>query len=589
METKKIKTSGEFVIYILAILGLIVIANYFGTRIFKRIDMTDTKQYSVSKATKLALKDLNDIVSIKVFFSKDLPPHLNKLVTDVKDVLSEYQAIAGKNLRITWVDPAKDQETKDLARTLGIPEVQLNSYEKDKSQKMNCYLGIAILYEDKKEALPVVMNLENLEYDLTMSIMKVSRKSVPKVGILKLDTFPTIPPQYRAQMGGNNPESTEEKFSKVYEQLRASYDVSTVDLAGGEPIDSSIKTLIVPGIINMTNRKTFEIDQFFMNGGNLIVLADAVTVDLKYGANATPQESKLLDLLEFYGVRVEKNMILDPSCSEVTVPQQIAQGFTMNVQIPYPYFMQIGPDGFNKKNPAISTLSNVVFPWVSSLTLLVDKNGPDSAKTASATQNDVNGTVLIQSSAGSWPVSGSFDLNPNQQWAQPAESGLSQFNVAAHLSGNFKSFYAGKQVPPVKDIAADDTMSQINLQTNPADASRAITSENSNGQLVVISDADFLTGQFSNSPGNAALLLNLTDWLSLDNNLISVRTRAIKNRTINSDLLKKSTNGPTVIRIVNIIVMPLIVIIIGLIIFYRRRDTAPVSAAPTSKMENSGK
>ena len=177
---------------------------------FTRFDMTAGKEYSISPATKKILKKLDDIITIKVFFSENLPPHVSKTVTDVKDILSEYSAYAGKNLRISWEDPAKSEEAKNLARSLGIPEVQLQTFEKDKVQAIKAYLGIGILYADKKEAIPVVQNLQNLEYDLTMAIMKVSRSSVPKGCSAKTD-IPTTA-AHACQMP-NNPESMEEKLS----------------------------------------------------------------------------------------------------------------------------------------------------------------------------------------------------------------------------------------------------------------------------------------------------------------------------------------------------------------------------------------
>ncbi len=585
MEAKKIKNRSETLIFILAILGILVVVNYFGVRMFTRLDMTEGKEYSISPATKKILKKLDDIVTIKVFFSENLPPHVSKTVTDVKDILSEYSAYAGKNLRISWEDPEKSEEAKNLARSLGIPEVQLQTFEKDKIQAIKAYLGIGILYADKKESIPVVQNLQNLEYDLTMAIMKVSRSSVPKVAVLKTDTFPSLPPYMRSQMP-NNPESMEEKLSKVLEQLRANYDVSTVDLSKGTPIDSTIKTLIIPGGESMTERKLFEIDQFFMKGGNLIVLADAVTVNLQYGAFATPSESKLLDLLEFYGVRVEKNLILDASCSQVSIPQQVGP-FTMNVAVPYPYFVRLGADGFKKEVTAVSTLSDVIFPWASSLTLLVDHQKSDSTGAASSSQDSVKATVLAQSSAKSWAVSDRFDLNPQQQWA-PAKDNLKQYNLAAYLNGNFKSYFAGKSVPPVKSETGD-TLSQISLKQDASDANREIIPSNTNGHLVVIGDADFISGQNASAPGNITLLMNLVDWLSLDDNLISIRSRTLKDRTIESDLLKKESKAPNFIRLVNVVGMPLLVAIAGLLIFLNRREHVPVTVATNNKTENTGK
>lgn len=584
MESKKIKNRSEFLVFILAILGILVVVNYFGIRMFKRFDMTSGKEYSISPATKKVLKKLDDIITIKVFFSKNLPPNVSRTVNDVKDILSEYSAYAGKNLRISWEDPEESEESKNLARSLGIPEVQLQTYEKDKVQAIKAYLGIGILYADKKESIPVVQNLQNLEYDLTMAIMKVSRTTVPKVAILKMDTIPELPPQMRYQMP-KNPESTEEKLAKVYEQLRANYDVSTVDLSNGTPIDTSIKTLVVPGTENMTLRKIFEIDQFFMNGGNLIVLADAVTVNLQYGANAFPTMSKLLDLVEHYGVRVEKNMILDHSCSQVSIPQQVGP-FTMNVAVPYPYFVRLGADGFDKKITAVSTLSDVVLPWPSSLTLLVDQSGKDSTQAKSA-QDNVNATVLAHSSAKSWSVTGSYDLNPQQQWTPPMDN-LKQYNLVAYLSGNFKSYFAGKPVPPVKE-ATNDTLSQIQLNQPAEDLNREVKPSNTNGHLIVVGDQDFISGQNAGQPSNVAMLLNMVDWLSLDDNLISIRSRSITDRTIESDLLKKDSKAPNFIRLVNIVGMPLVVVVIGLVIFFNRREKFPVTVSSNNKSENTSK
>ena len=74
MEKQKVKNRTELIVYVLVIFGLIAVVNYGGAKWFKRIDMTDSKQYSVSTATKKILKSLDDIINIKVFFSKDLPP-----------------------------------------------------------------------------------------------------------------------------------------------------------------------------------------------------------------------------------------------------------------------------------------------------------------------------------------------------------------------------------------------------------------------------------------------------------------------------------------------------------------------------------
>jgi ABC-2 type transport system permease protein len=577
METKKIKNRSELLIYILVILGFIGVINFLATKWFGRIDMTQAKEYSISKPTKTILKNLDDILNVQVFFSKNLPPNLHNTVTNVKDILAEYKAYGGKNVKITWKDPAESDSIKQLARSFGIPEVQLQTFEKDKQQLINGYLGIAILYETKKEVIPVVQNLDNLEYDLTLAIMKVSRKSIPKVGILKMDTIPPIPPQYRNQMKGG-PQGTEEKFAGLYENLRNNYDVTTVDISSGTPIDSSIKTLVIPGLASISDRKAFEIDQYFMHGGNLIVLADAVQVNFQYGINAVPQESKILDLLEKYGVRVEKNLVLDASCGQVSVPQNFGP-IQVPVAVPYPYFVRVGQDGFDRKNPAVSPLSNLILPWTSSLTLLVDK-ADTTGKAKKVDQKKVTGQILVRSSQKSWTASGYFDLNPQQKWA-PAESTFKQQNLVAYLSGSFNSYFEGKTVPPVN--GTNDTLNKINLNANVQDANRQIVNSNSKGHLVVIGDAEFVAGQNAQNPPNVMLVQNLVDWLTLDDNLISIRARTMKDRTIDADLIKEGSSKPNIIRVVNFIFMPAILVLIGFMIFVRRREIIAPSAPIVSQ------
>ena len=580
METKKIKSRTQLVVYILIILGIIAVVNYLGTGWFSRLDLTQGKEYSISPASKKILKGLDDIINVKVYFSKNLPPHMLRTVTDVKDILAEYKAYAGKKLRVTWVDPAESENLKNEARSMGIPEIQMQTVEQDKAQVMNGYLGIAVLFGDRKEVLPVVQNLQNLEYDLTLAIMKVSRTATPKVGILKVDTLPEIPPQYMSRMPPQ-PERTETKFAPLFEKLKENYDVVTVDVSKGAPIDPSIKTLVIPGSAPLSDRGLFEIDQFFMKGGSLIALASAMKIDFsQYGPMVNPVDSKLLDLVQFYGAKVNQDMVLDASCGQVQIPQKVGP-FSMNVAVPYPYFVRVGTSGLNRDNPAVAPLSELILPWPSTISLLVDlaptgkntKSGPKPSATAG--QSGVQATLLAQSSAKSWTASGSIDLNPQQQWHAPSAAALKPSTLAAYLGGSFKSYFAGKAVPPVKQATASDSLGKIALQTDPADAGRSVVPSNAKGHLVVVANSDFVSAQ-NGAPQNVMMVMNLVDWLSQDDNLISIRTRAVKDRTINADLLQKGSATPSVIRFINIITMPLLVVIAGLLIFFRRREHVAV-------------
>jgi gliding-associated putative ABC transporter substrate-binding component GldG len=583
MESRKIKNSSQLIIYALVVLGFIGVLNYLSTKAFVRADLTEKKIYSISNASKKILKKLDDIVSVKVYFSKNLPVNVRSLQADVRDMLSEYKAYAGKNLRITYEDPTKSEEEKRKVIQMGIPELQMQTYEKDKAQVINGFMGIAVLYGDKKEVMPVVQDLKNLEYDLTQAIQKVGRKESPRIGILKTDTLPFIPPEYRQRMQMQaNPEEVREKYKPIFDNLEKNYSVETIETAEGKPIDSTLKSLVIPGGSTFTNRTLFEIDQYFMKGGNLIVFADAIKLSYQYGANAMPQDPLILKLMEHYGAKVENYLVCDASCGQVQIPQKVGP-FQMNVAVNYPYFIKLIQEDLNSDNPAVSTLGEAIFPWISPIKLLVPeslaskKNGKDTA--------GVTATVLIQSSKKSWVVGGNFDLNPQQKWAAPAE-GFKRSNLAVALTGNFSSYFAGKSVPPVKEppAGASDSLKQIMLSASTADQSRTIVARNKGRHLVLIGDSDFLTGQFA-MPGNVTLLLNIADWLSTDENLITIRSRTMVDRTISKDNLKEGSSKSNVVRFINILLMPLLVVLTGLFIFFKRREAsaAPVSTEKTEE------
>lgn len=574
MATKKSLTKSQLYIYILVVLGLIAVINYLSSKVFKRLDLTENREYSISQATKNMLKSMDDIVNIKVYFSKNLPPNMLPLQSGVKDLLTEFKAYAGKNLLITEEDPGDDEEKKRKVRDLGIPELQLQTFEKDKAQSILCFMGIAVFYADKKEVLPFVQDLNNLEYDLAQAIMKVFRSKVPKVGILKTDSMPYIDKMTRMQNQQLPPDPTEQKYEPIYSSLQNNYEVVTVDVSEGKEVDPEIKTLIIPGgdDRSFTKRDLFEIDQFFMNGGNLIVLAEGVKIDFMYGRiNAMPQSPQILNLLEHYGVRVEKSFVCDASCGRVSIPQRVGM-FQMNVPVDYPYFVRLGQGSFNKDNPAVSGLGEAILPWVCPVTILIDSSGSNESDSGIA-----KAEALVFSSPKSWLVSGNYDLNPRQDWRtiiSGKSDELNQYNLAVHLNGNFHSYFAGRSVPPVREAEdSSDALNQIQFQSEK-DKDRTVVTDNKNRHLVVIGDADFVSSQQKPIQGNIALILNIVDWLSLDENLIAIRSRILTDRTIQNDQLKEGSSLPNIIRVINIMIMPVILIVIGLIIFFKRRESS---------------
>lgn len=566
MNNTKLNNHSKSIVTVLIVLGFLIVGNYILTLKFFRADFTETKQYSISRASKDILRKLDDIVNVQVVISRNLPPNVKPVEMEVRDILAEYKAYAGKNLKISFVDPGTDDAEKQRVSQLGIQEVQMQVFEKDKAQVVNGFFGLAVLYADKKEVMPVIQSTENFEYDLTQAILKVVRKETPTVGILKTDTLPNVPPQFRNQMDMSA--STEEKYKAVFENLRKTYvdKVVTVDLKrAGSSVNADVKTLIIPGGDSFSERELYEIDQYFMRGGNLIVLVDAMKPNLDQTLTATPIYSGITRLLEHYGAKVANDLVLDASCGAVQVPQRIGQ-FQMNVSVPYPYFVQITPQGINQKNPAVSAIREpLTFPWTSSVSLTV----PADESTKPGDTLGVKGSILISSSPRSWVTTSGFNLDPRQKGWGPADNKFAPSGICAYLHGNFKSYYTGKPVP-TGDTSAAAMLAAQNEQSK-------FVESNNGRHLIVVSNAMFLSSNYTGG-GNMTWLLNTTDWLTLSDNLISIRSRTPKNRTINQDLISQGSAKPAIIRWVNILLMPIVLIIIGLFISIKRRNINRVTS-----------
>ena len=55
---------------IVIVLGILGIVNYVSTRFFGRLDLTHDHLYTISPSTKQVLSGLDDVLTIKAYFSK---------------------------------------------------------------------------------------------------------------------------------------------------------------------------------------------------------------------------------------------------------------------------------------------------------------------------------------------------------------------------------------------------------------------------------------------------------------------------------------------------------------------------------------
>lgn len=528
MVNKRIKYGGNTLAFVAIIFGILALINFLSTRRFIRADLTEDKRYTISKATKNVLDTLDDIVTITAYFSTN-PAEIAQIRRDVRDVLDEYNAFS-KRLQIDFVNPADfDDGQKQELRFKGIPEVQINVVRKDKAEIANVYMGISIGYSGKEEILPVVRSTANLEYELTSTILKVTTKEAKTVGFLT----------GHGEFDINN--QNHQQFRQLLDKnAQGQYNLTAVSLQDGKAVDSSVATLVIAGAQQpLTERDKYEIDQFIMRGGRAIFLVDPI--QMQPGTlQGAPLSTGLNDLLEHYGVKLGNNLLLDARFHDTA---RFQQGFMTVIQ-PYPYFVKIVKPNFSTEHSITNQLEVLTLPWTSSV--------------ETVTKEGITATPLAKTSEAGRSIQGYYNLMPNAPIPPNAESQV--YTVAVALEGTFKSFYAGKEIPPVS-IQTEDSETPAPVSDTEG---RITQTDSEQTQIVVVGTAQFLT-QLRGDGIN--FFLNTVDWLTLGDALIGIRSHTITDRP----LREVSEIEKNFIKYLCIVGVPLIVIVFGLLRYFLKR------------------
>jgi gliding-associated putative ABC transporter substrate-binding component GldG len=502
----KTKQKFNFSVTVAIVVGIIIVVNFFSYQIFYRLDLTQNKEFSISKVSKKTAGALKDIVTIKAYFSKNLPSQYINVRQEVGDILDEYQNYSNGNIRIEFIDPA---DSADMERELymqGIPSLQFNVMEKDKYQVVKGYMGMVISFGDKKQAIPVIQDTNSLEYQITTAIKKVTSKEIAKIGL----------------MSGYGCSTVETELASAYKKLQELYEVQVVDVKKEKEIPTALMTLIIPGPKDKIDDSSLKkINTYVMQGGKLLVLLDGVKVG--EGLSASVNDTNLNTLLEKYGLRVNKDLVLDVQNGMASFNQGYVT-FSTN----YPYWPKVSKDGLNKDNAAVSSLESILFPWVSSVEILRDKIDSQS-----------KAVYLANTTNKAQHVTENFNITP--QMGQMPNSERKQFALAAMVNGTLKSAF-----PNEKNIAK----------------------QSENSRVIVVGDSDFPNDNFiRNTPDNLIFFQNLVDSLSLDEDLITIRSKGITERPIQ----ELSDGAKVAIRYANVLGITLIVVCIGLIRYFIRK------------------
>jgi len=540
----KVKHGINGTVLVLVVAGILIALNVIGSQVFTRADLTEGKEFTISDATKRVLERLDDVVQVKMFFSKKLPPQLVSLEQNLEDVLKEYEIYSDGNIQVQYIDPSESEEARAAAQAAGVPQLQMNLVEQDQFQITTVFLGMGIEYAGKTEVIPVIQDLSTFEYDMTSAVLKLTNSKRPALGVL----------------AGNDERDLDTEMQGIRDLLQTSLDIRTVDLKDGAiPVPRDLDALIVVGSKLVSSRELYEIDQFVMGGGNVFFNLDVVSMGEVEGLSATPRLSGFEELLSFYGVELENALALEHP--QYSAQAQFSQGYTA-YRVQYPFWPRSKQGLLDKTHPITAGLEALTLPWTAPMSLTVPgdevaarlrEEAGSEPLDLTANQPGVTGTVLTRTTERGWKQTGPYDLNPQSPRLRAPSSTETSRPLAVALTGSFRSFFADKEVPE-RPAGPDGAP---NLAPNDSTLSASIET-----QVVVVGSSQFLTDQFMRMfPENSLFAQNALDWMTVGNDLIEIRSRGATARPIE----ELSQSRKNLIRYLNIFGVPALVVLIGIL------------------------
>lgn len=273
-------------------------------------DFTEKQIHTLSQGTRAILGELDTPVVIRYYASRNtdyMPEELKLHMRRTDDLLKEYRALAKGKLRVENLDPQPDTDAEDSANLDGINGQRMDD--------QNLYFGLAVSCLDRTSVIPFLDPRDEtmLEYHLSKAIAEVSAPAKPKVGVMSAFNLKGSP----AMMQGQRPTPP----WVIYQQLKQSFDV--VDIPMGDPVidPKEIKVLLLFHPAGITPDAEFAVDQYLLNGGTVVACLDACSVAAQMtgggnpmmGQQETPASSTLPTLLGAWGVSFESTKVLaDP-------------------------------------------------------------------------------------------------------------------------------------------------------------------------------------------------------------------------------------------------------------------------------------
>lgn len=575
MENKRKNLKKNQIITFLVTILIVVVVNVIGSFVFTRFDLTSEKRYTLSNTTKEILGNLNDYVYFKVYLEGDFPAGFKKLRRETKEMLDEFRAYS-KYIDYEFInpsesnDPAERNETYKILYQSGLNPTDLNVRNADGSTKqMIIWPGALVSYRNDTEIAIDLLesqmgqsdeealnaSMQNLEFRLIDAVKKVTRLQKPNIAFI----------QGHGELSG-------QEIYDITQTLSQNYNVGFVEIDG--KIDAlmhrtqnedNVKAfvsydaiVVAKPTLPFDERDKFLIDQYIMHGGKVLWLVEPVyaTMDSLQDQESTigiEQDLNLDDMLFKYGVRLNRNLLLDLTCAALPIRTGQVAGQAQLEYFRWFYFPLLQAAS---NHPIVRNMNAIKADFVSSIDATTSANGIDQIpllKTSDYTK--ISGAPVF------------ISLSMLRQTPDKRMFPSKGQNVAYLLKGSFPSLYANR-IP--QEIAESQEMRFMEESVPTA--------------MIVVGDGDIIRNQIEvkrkaplplgydqytgNTYANKEFIENCISYLVDGEGLIDIRSRELKIRLLDTT---KIAQERTKWQLINTLVPIALIIALGFVMAFIRK------------------
>jgi ABC-2 type transport system permease protein len=370
--------------------------------------------------------------------------------------------------------------------------------------------------------------------------------------------------QLYMQMGQAPPEPPE-VYGMINQVLQSqAYQVQSVQITEESPIPEEATTLVVLAPKSLEERQLYEINRFVKRGGRLVIATQDYEFNYSpsrqggFNYTPTPQQSNLDPLLAAWGLAVSDGILMDGNSEVLGIPSERNLGgmrVPVTEPVQAPIQIKVTSNQFNEDTSIANGLGGLLYLWGSRLQI-------DEELLANS---DVRSEVLFTTSSEAWEAD--FVPGPLAPTAliQNPDQMVGRVPLAVLLKGEIPNAWADGMIP-----AWANTPDSLRTD-EPVEEFVPVESA-----IVVVGCSKMFEDSFLQMvPGNAMLLLNAVDALTLGDDLIEIRAKVTTQRSLSP----MSDKARLLIKLIVVGLVPGLVAAFGVFRQLRRRREEAVFLA----------